>query len=308
MSPRLGLALGLLGIAIWSPLACKKANPAFDLGDAGETRGDELESSAEGNSAEGNSAEGDGDPSTGDGDPSTGDGDPSTGDGDPSTGDGDPSTGDGDPSTGDGDPSTGDGDPTTGDGDPTTGDGDGDGGLVPKLDMMAGDGDGDGGLIPMLDMMAGDGDGDPCSGQGQSCANGEMCCFNLECCAGNPIPRGQEYCSGICPNSDRNAKFAFQSVDSQWVLDRVVDLPISTWSYKDGKDGHARHIGPMAQDFHSAFDVGASDRYIFQVDGDGVSLAAIQALDAKVDALEADNAQLRASLNALQERLEKLDK
>ena len=63
----------------------------------------------------------------------------------------------------------------------------------------------------------------------------------------------------------------------------------------------------MAQDFAAAFNVGASDKFIFQVDADGVSLAAIQALDAKVDALEAENAQLRATLRELERRLAKLE-
>jgi hypothetical protein len=92
------------------------------------------------------------------------------------------------------------------------------------------------------------------------------------------------------------------------VLDQVSELPMSTWSYKSGKDGFARHIGPMAQDFQAAFDVGASDRSIFQIDADGVSLTAIQALDAKVDALETENARLRAMVRELEERLAKLEK
>lgn len=112
----------------------------------------------------------------------------------------------------------------------------------------------------------------------------------------------------MCPISDRNLKTGFESVDPQWVLDQVVELPISTWSYTSGKDGHARHIGPMAQDFAAAFQVGASDRYIFQIDADGVSLAAIQALDDKVETLESENQQLRATLAELEARLEKLER
>jgi hypothetical protein len=268
----------LFAIAVGFPFACQKDNPAYDLDGAGETRG--TSDGELGSSGEGKTTTGDGDPGTGDGDPSTGDGD-----GDPSTGDGD-----GDPSTGDGDgePTTGDGD-GDGDADPTTGDGDGDG------DGDKGDGDGDG-------------DGEMCAGEGQTCANGQTCCLDLSCCGGIPIPLGQEFCGNPCPVSDRNVKFGFQSVDSEWVLDQVALLPLSTWSYKDGNDGHARHIGPMAQDFHASFGVGASDRFIFQVDADGVSLAAIQALDAKVDALEAENARLRATLRELEARLSKLEK
>jgi hypothetical protein len=60
-----------------------------------------------------------------------------------------------------------------------------------------------------------------------------------------------------------------------------------------------RHIGPMAQDFHAAFNVGGSDRMISMVDGNGIALASIQALyqmvqekDQKIAALESRLAHL----------------
>ena len=70
------------------------------------------------------------------------------------------------------------------------------------------------------------------------------------------------------------------------MLDKVAELPVSTWSYKaQGPD--IRHIGPMAQDFTAAFGVGEDDRHITSVDADGVALAAIKGLDQRVDALSA---------------------
>ena len=39
-----------------------------------------------------------------------------------------------------------------------------------------------------------------------------------------------------------------------------------------------RHIGPMAQDFYEAFNLGDDDRSINPVDSNGVAFAAIQAL------------------------------
>lgn len=39
-----------------------------------------------------------------------------------------------------------------------------------------------------------------------------------------------------------------------------------------------RHIGPMAQDFCAAFEVGHDDKRISTIDADGVALASIQAL------------------------------
>ncbi|EDM80464.1 hypothetical protein PPSIR1_41674 [Plesiocystis pacifica SIR-1] len=145
-----------------------------------------------------------------------------------------------------------------------------------------------------------------CGGEGASCANAELCCEGLMCCAGLPVPRGEEFCGVTCPMSDRELKRDFQTVDTQAVLDALVALPVAAWTYKD--DPHAaRHIGPMAQDFRAAFEVGASERAIFQVDADGVSFAAIQALDAKLEDLEAENEALRETVAALEARLAKLE-
>jgi hypothetical protein len=106
--------------------------------------------------------------------------------------------------------------------------------------------------------------------------------------------------------SDRNIKTSFASVDGRDVLARLAAMPIETWSYKTDK--HAvRHIGPMAQDFHAAFDVGADERQINTIDADGVALAAIQGLyqlaqekDEAIVSLQAQNAQLESRLAALE--------
>jgi uncharacterized small protein (DUF1192 family) len=52
----------------------------------------------------------------------------------------------------------------------------------------------------------------------------------------------------------------------------------------------------MAQDFYAAFGVGEDDKHITSIDEDGVALAAIKALHARVAAMDAENAQLRAQL------------
>jgi hypothetical protein len=75
--------------------------------------------------------------------------------------------------------------------------------------------------------------------------------------------------------SDRNIKEGFEQVDARAILAAVAILPIERWSYK----GEAvRHLGPMAQDFATAFGLGADDRHIFTLDAAGVALAAIQGL------------------------------
>lgn len=137
-----------------------------------------------------------------------------------------------------------------------------------------------------------------CAATGESCASGQACCGSLTCCSGVPITPGNEYCSDNCPISDRNIKEGFSSVDPQQILQGVVSLPISRWNYiTEGKQ--AEHLGPMAQDFKARFGLGASDKTILQVDADGVALAAIQALDAKVEKLMAENAALRARVDEL---------
>jgi hypothetical protein len=56
----------------------------------------------------------------------------------------------------------------------------------------------------------------------------------------------------------------------------------------------------MAQDFAALFGVGADDRHIHPLDGQGVALAAIQGLGAEVARLHHANAALAARLARLE--------
>ena len=107
------------------------------------------------------------------------------------------------------------------------------------------------------------------------------------------------YATSFNPSSDRNLKEQFTAIDSREILARVVNLPISSWNFK--VDAHTRHIGPMAQDFYATFNVGPDDKHIATVDADGVALAAIQGLNAKLKEKE-------AQLDALEKRLAVLEK
>jgi hypothetical protein len=86
-------------------------------------------------------------------------------------------------------------------------------------------------------------------------------------------------------NSDRNAKQDFAPVSPSQILQKVAQLPISEWSYKT--DSATRHIGPMAQDFHAAFNVGTDEKHLAPIDEGGVALAAIQALNQKLSEQQA---------------------
>ena len=85
--------------------------------------------------------------------------------------------------------------------------------------------------------------------------------------------------------SDRNVKENFAPVQPREMLEKVIALPLSSWNYK--ADTATRHVGPMAQDFYAAFNVGPDDKHIATVDADGVALAAIQGLNQKVEEKEA---------------------
>jgi len=104
--------------------------------------------------------------------------------------------------------------------------------------------------------------------------------------------------------SDRESKENLEPVDPRAVLERVCALPISTWNYKAQEDP-IRHMGPMAQDFRAAFELGVSDKLIDTVDPDGVALAAIQGLNARLTAVvaakDAEIAELRERVSRLED-------
>ena len=59
-----------------------------------------------------------------------------------------------------------------------------------------------------------------------------------------------------------------------------------------------RHMGPMAQDFHAAFGLGHDDKTISMLDAQGVALAAIQGLNARVEEQRRELAELRERVTA----------
>jgi hypothetical protein len=98
--------------------------------------------------------------------------------------------------------------------------------------------------------------------------------------------------------SDRNAKENFKTVDAQAILDKIAKLPMTEWNYKGYGD---RHVGPMAQDFHAAFPFNANDKMINSADEAGVSLAAIQGLNQKLDEKDTEIQDLKARLEKLEQ-------
>jgi hypothetical protein len=133
---------------------------------------------------------------------------------------------------------------------------------------------------------------------------------NSSATGGANLPAGSGSWSSF---SDRNAKADFAATDREDVLSRLAGVPIQTWRYRS-QDASIRHMGPMAQDFYAAFGLGEDDRYISTVDADGVALAAIQGLyelvqaqQARIDSLAADNAALRLTNAELASRVSALE-
>jgi hypothetical protein len=105
--------------------------------------------------------------------------------------------------------------------------------------------------------------------------------------------------------SDRALKENIRQVDSREILSKLIQIPISRWSYK-GQTPDIEHIGPMAQDFYAAFGLGDDERYISTIDPDGVALAAIQGLHEMLREKDKKISTLEARVEALETLVEKL--
>lgn len=125
--------------------------------------------------------------------------------------------------------------------------------------------------------------------------------------AGSAVCSFKSGTTGWTCSSDKTLKENFRAVDTAKVLEAVVHMPITTWNLKGFK---VRQIGPSAQDFYAAFQLGGDDKSINSTDAQGVALAAIQGLNAKLEArnkvLEAQVRDVERRLADLQERMEAL--
>jgi hypothetical protein len=107
----------------------------------------------------------------------------------------------------------------------------------------------------------------------------------------------------VSGSSDRNMKKDIFPVRREEILQKLVSLPIATWSYKTEE---VRHLGPMAQDFSAAFGLGEDDRHIALTDMAGVTMAAIQALHEQVTEKDAEIVELKSRLETLEKLVQGL--
>jgi len=124
---------------------------------------------------------------------------------------------------------------------------------------------------------------------------------NLAGTTGCNLPAG----SGVfnCTSS-RYTKENFSLVSGADVLSRLRGIDVSTWNYiSEGRN--VRHMGPMAENFYRAFQLGTGNTSIGVQD-----LAAIKELNQRTDELQQKTAeveQLREQVNQLERRLASLE-
>jgi hypothetical protein len=120
---------------------------------------------------------------------------------------------------------------------------------------------------------------------------------------------------GLTVVSDRRQKENFQPVDDEEVLKKIGGLSLSSWNFIGQDAKQFRHYGPMAQDFFAAFGqdgIGTigTPTTITSTDLDGIVMAAVKGLEKRtteqskqLDALRAENADLKEQLKALERKL-----
>jgi hypothetical protein len=165
----------------------------------------------------------------------------------------------------------------------------------------------------------------PCNSMTELCAPSSVCCGSVCCPVGDicceeqgPVsrvpscytptaaaPTCPQGCAPLC-KSDRDQKKNIAPADTDAILKKVGELPISTWTYLNEPSG-VRHLGPMAQDFRASFGLGDDDRSYHSVDAHGVALAAIQALEREVSRQERRIDKLERENRALGKRLRARD-
>ena len=104
--------------------------------------------------------------------------------------------------------------------------------------------------------------------------------------------------------SARDSKDNFEPLDGKQLLEKVSSMQLEAWNYK-GTD--ERHIGPVAEDFAAAFDVGTireddgmrENHYLAASDVAGVALIGVQELTK-------ENAELRQRIEQLESMVQAL--
>jgi hypothetical protein len=108
--------------------------------------------------------------------------------------------------------------------------------------------------------------------------------------------------------SDKNQKENFRPVDGGEVLEKIREIPVQSWNFIGHDPKKFRHYGPVAQDFFAAFGndgfgtigtpttIGSSDMA-------GILMIAVQALEKQNRQIKAENSDLKARLERLEQMM-----
>jgi hypothetical protein len=112
--------------------------------------------------------------------------------------------------------------------------------------------------------------------------------------------------------SDSNMKENIVHLDNTVSLDKIMDLPISSWSYK-GSNNSVRNYGPMAQDFFRLFGnhgdgIIGTDTTISNMHLSSVGISALKGLNEKITELDSDINTEKIRQTQLMDRIADLEK
>lgn len=119
--------------------------------------------------------------------------------------------------------------------------------------------------------------------------------------------------------SDSTKKENILKLNYNLFLQKITDLDISTWNYKDFTESHQRNYGPMAQDFYRLFgqdkfgNFGSDTTVIFN-HLPAVGLAALKGLmgeleesEKEINELQSEKAKIEAEIMAIEKRIIELE-
>lgn len=97
------------------------------------------------------------------------------------------------------------------------------------------------------------------------------------------VSGGTATTAGLAAASSRALKDSQGPVDDEAILAALVALPVERWTYKGDNQ---EHVGPMAEDFTEAFDLG-DGRSIAYIDAIGVLMSAVRGLAKELASIKA---------------------
>lgn len=108
----------------------------------------------------------------------------------------------------------------------------------------------------------------------------------------------------LSQGSSRTLKHDIRPAPVHAVLGEVLSLPLYAWRYLSDLNA-SLHLGPMAEDVHQRFQVGASPQALAPSDVAALAAATVQALHQKLAAKDEELMALAERLTALEQQLER---